>query len=770
MPFETDGLVPNRQVMHDFLASLFSELDGMEGGVFEIAYSDPSNAITRASLFEISPDGFNEAADFAARMKINNGVNCYFAPSIRKPSAHRNRRAKRADVMGACVVWADFDEPGAIEAATQQWRELQLPPHAVVVTGRIPNTRAQAFWRIDEKIEDFKLLDEALAGLHVGLNFHGDPKVVNVDRVMRLPGSISWPKQGKEGRVAELTELHNGSGAPAEPYEIERFQTVFPPRDPVAARKGEDGAPGGLFGETTAVKRAVPDPVTQTREFDTLGRRIDGREEYGMRVICGTIRNLAAKLDRWPTADEVYVEAWPTFARECAPKVARVGEDSAVGLEREGRGSTWFVAKCKTHVRRAHEGAITGLETVDRAKVAVALNSQPDPSILRSAPALNFFGGDFSAARFIGRIAPKVDYLVEGVVPQSRPALLAAIGGLGKSFVALDLCLKVAAGPTFGVPPKWFGRDVTGHGAALFITAEDDENAIHRRLNSITDDEMLGRARERLHILPLPNHGGALPLVAKTPAGPQVTTQMHDLIKQASAVPDLRLIVIDPLQAFCLADVNTEPAVAQALWAAVSQLSAQTGATVIILHHMRKDGLGEVKGLAQARESIRGTSAIVDGARLALVMYPLDGERASKAAKGLSLGATVFGDLVAGGVVKTNDEADKSEHFFQRAESGLLHDRTMEINEAIRHGGSLAKASVDAIFEEVNRAGAEGDGYSVSSRSNRPLWELVVERGDVSEKAAKGYVSDWSKNNLFEIKRTNKRTYIERAVHPMQGV
>jgi hypothetical protein len=40
---------------------------------------------------------------------------------------------------------------------------------------------------------------------------------------------------------------------------------------------------------------------------------------------------------------------------------------------------------------------------------------------------------------------------------------------------------------------------------------------------------------------------------------------MHHLIDEARGVPDLRLVAIDPLQAFVGADVNADPAVAQTL-------------------------------------------------------------------------------------------------------------------------------------------------------------------------------------------------------------
>ena len=57
----------------------------------------------------------------------------------------------------------------------------------------------------------------------------GDTAVVNPSRVLRLAGSIAWPR--KEGRIAELTELLlPASGKPAE-YLLEQVAKAFAPVD-----------------------------------------------------------------------------------------------------------------------------------------------------------------------------------------------------------------------------------------------------------------------------------------------------------------------------------------------------------------------------------------------------------------------------------------------------------------------------------------------------------------------------------------------------------
>jgi hypothetical protein len=802
-------LTPNTEAARAFLEFAFAPFDGT--GLIEIAHSgSDGGAITRASLFPNTPEGRAEAAQHAGRVNMVPGQNTYFAPSLRLDTANRHKRAKKIDVLGSPIVWADFDEPGSPAAGRELYNAKGFAPHRVVVTGKVPEMRAQAFWLLDEIVKDQVELDEMLAGLHVGLEFVADPKVVNADRVMRLPGCIAWPKPGKEGRVPELTELHTPKQAPTEARSISAFVATFPRKAPVPARKGHDVDPGaddlltrtpapatqptgepGLqaaqpqgiaagYSASTWLTPAPTIPSTSSTpsaghgngvERDMLGRVIDGRDQYAMGILFNSIRSLAASLDRWPTPDELFADAWQTYSTHAAPKAQRTGETIEAGLEREGRGVTWFKEKVLTHHRRALDGAIGGLENVAKCKEAQAIKDaeRRTPAegtgtgnplapgntagfALTSRNPLRFDAGSYTARRFIGRAVPPVQWLVEDFFPQGRPAVLAAIGGLGKSFITLDLCVKIAAGPIFGVRPKWFGHDVAAEGSALFITAEDDENAVHRRLDAITDDAALHKAADRLHVIPLPDNGGALHLVANSKAGPTLTEHMIHLIEDARKISDLKLVVIDPLQAFCSADVNTDPAVAQTLWSALSQLTAETGASVLILHHMRKDGLGEVKSLAQARESIRGTSAIVDGARLALAMYPLDTEKAQAASKGLDV-PFEFGNFVAGGVVKANDEGDKSEHFLVRSESGVLSDRTGDVMLAYQQARQIPHEVIGAIFDEISLAEQAGNPYGVAANAKRPLWRLVAEKGDVPESAAKGWVKSWDQNGCFERTR-----------------
>jgi hypothetical protein len=101
------------------------------------------------------------------------------------------------------AVYADFDDAGALEKAERLCLEKNIPPTARVVTGRQPHTRGQLWWRLQEPLRDANACRRINRAIAAALG--GDPTVVNPGRVMRLGGSIAWPK--KPGRAKESTEF-----------------------------------------------------------------------------------------------------------------------------------------------------------------------------------------------------------------------------------------------------------------------------------------------------------------------------------------------------------------------------------------------------------------------------------------------------------------------------------------------------------------------------------------------------------------------------------
>lgn len=91
----------------------------------------------------------------------------------------------------------------------------------------------------------------------------------------------------------------------------------------------------------------------------------------------------------------------------------------------------------------------------------------------------------FAAAALTGREVPERHWLVRGMIPSGTVTLLSGDGGTGKSLIALQLAAACALGR------HWIGRGVAS-GDALFISAEDDEPELHRRLADVIEAEGVG--------------------------------------------------------------------------------------------------------------------------------------------------------------------------------------------------------------------------------------------------------------------------------------
>lgn len=88
----------------------------------------------------------------------------------------------------------------------------------------------------------------------------------------------------------------------------------------------------------------------------------------------------------------------------------------------------------------------------------------------------------FTATMLDGKEVPARNWLVPGLIPSGTVTLLTGDGGTGKSLLALQLATACALGK------PWLGKTVAG-GRALFVSAEDDEDELHRRLADVLEAE-----------------------------------------------------------------------------------------------------------------------------------------------------------------------------------------------------------------------------------------------------------------------------------------
>jgi len=350
-------------------------------------------------------------------------------------------------------------------------------------------------------------------------------------------------------------------------------------------------------------------------------------------------------------------------------------------------------------------------------------------------PPLPFTLMEWDARAAFAGDAPPQRWLISHVIPRGVAGLIASAGDLGKSFLCLELCLRVTRGPLKGtcIEAPLFGGLIGSYGAAAFLTAEDGRGSVHRRLRALDPDGQRQAKREHpLFIVPLPDSGGPFPIVAEEKGKAVMTPAFAALRDQLRAIPDLALVVLDPLQCFVHADVNADPQAAAITMAALNMLAAETSATVLATHHVRKEREAP-KNAQEARHLIRGSSALVDQSRVAIVLWPPDEAEARKACRLLDADFSPNA-IVRGAVVKSNDGADRSTWTLLRGPTGMLRDVTHALKARTAPPAELVAELATAIAKAAN------DGRPFTRTGTNGLYERRAELGDAFAETSKNQI------------------------------
>jgi AAA domain len=485
------------------------------------------------------------------------------------------------DFYALTTLYADLDNDVSATASAS-CRSRGCPPTDVVITGRYPFVRAQVLWRLDNPIREADVCQQQILALAQALD--GDGSVFNPGRVLRLGGSIAWPM--KEGRVIERTEFMDFSDGRPKAYMPEAIAKAFPITRPTFVQSGAEQAPAAKLESSAASKLLIGTPGVSVDDCMSAIRAGDHWHDNLLRVVGHWIAREWSDFEILAAAESMTL---PGYTDDQTRR--EVSQMIAGGRRKWGKENP-------TH--------------------------DVEESFQKSA----FDLMEWTADRYAGE-AKLIRWLCRGTIPLGVPVLVAAMGGLGKSYLALDLALHTAAGVAGLEQPRLiFGGRLEGEGTAVLITAEDSFDAIHRRLNRIDPEARRLRHPQRLIVLPTSSVGGAQPLITADRRKVMRAPFLSAFKEQLASFHDLRLVVFDPLQAFVAADVNADPAAAQFLWSTMSELAATTGATVLLTRHMRKEGMSRIVDADDAREAIRGTTALVDGARLVYALWKLDRDTA----------------------------------------------------------------------------------------------------------------------------------------------
>lgn len=206
---------------------------------------------------------------------------------------------------------------------------------------------------------------------------------------------------------------------------------------------------------------------------------------------------------------------------------------------------------------------------------------------VRRDPAPGLDACAFTADELAGSPAPFRPWHVKNMVPIKAVTLLQGDGGTGKSLLALQLAVSTVLGR------PWLGQEVR-RGNVLYLSAEDDRDEVHRRLEAITLDHGVDLADlPGLKVLDMTGRDSILAAADRT--GRLLATDLWEELEQLIAQWEPVLIAIDNLADVFAGEENSRPHARQF----VSQLQGCAGrsnAAVLLIGHPSLAGIASGSG------------------------------------------------------------------------------------------------------------------------------------------------------------------------------
>lgn len=555
-------------------------------GCFNLVAIDPETAFVTGRTF--APKDWD--AMRAWLTERNGRQNLYFTVNEPYPTAPDKKLAK-GDIAAIRAVYVDADphkdklfddERRRLLDLARAARSSSCPPTFVVDSGG----GVQFFWRLAQKLPASGHRQWAEAQGRALAYAVGGDAVQNIDRIMRLPGTVNIPDATKRarGRTAAGARVFAATGAV---YTTDALSFYATPRGP-----GSDHP--DTSGNIAAVQRTLDMQAIAAGPGQNLLARLAAAALAEPR--------LQAVLDGKPLkgADQ-------SGSAYRAALVARLCEHGGFTPTEYAAVAT-SLPHCNTNKdipggwprQFAREWCNVGLMCAAERWFDPVPEVEPNPFDVQHARHVG-------QAREEARIAwedpsdwdydttPPADWVVEGMIPRGEITLLLGTGGTGKTLLAMQMATGLAAGASV------LGRPVKQQKVMLFL-CEDRAEELKRRQRSIDASLGLQRGRYKGHLRTVSRkfEDNALFTWDNRTNTFTLTPLWHSMRNDAAAF-GADLIVIDTLaDVFGGSEIDKQQ-VRKFLNVCLGKLVESTGGAVLLLGHPSQSGMASGDGTSGSR-------------------------------------------------------------------------------------------------------------------------------------------------------------------------
>ena len=660
---------PEIDTVKAHLAILFAPCaEHYPDGMIEIAYGQ--DGPNQAQHFGITKKGLEEAAAYAVG-RNKEGQNVYVGVNPRKPTTPRGKRAGADCIEIAFWQFADFDEQEAVQKLASG--DLPIKPTYTVTTGTTPFKRPHFYWRLEEPVGNLEEWTKRQKGIADSL---GGDHVIDPPRIMRIAGLVNYPPQHKlkRGYKVEVVTLKTEFSSERPDVLPEQIAAAYPCKNHTVDAHG-------MLDPQAANTLAAMSPGTKIENL--IAACQSGQEWHN-----NMVRLTATQASRGRTNAEI------------------MGLAHAITLP------GYSIADTQREMATALHGARTKYDLPEPEEQTVEeeeAGREPADSVFELL--------DMDTLENL----PPPTWLIDGLITDYGLTVLYGDPGAGKSFVALDMSLRIA----FGM--DWHGDKVTQSGV-LYVAGEG-ARGLGGRVRGWRKEHALEGADAPFTLLPV-----AVQLLDDKERSKLIRTIDAAITK---ADHPIGLIVIDTVsRAIAGGDENGQETMSMFV-KACDDIKQHCGGAVMAVHHAGKD---KERGMRGSTVLLGGCDASIKVEKSEQIVTistekQKDGEEA----------APIY--LTAKKIEWPMGLEMQSTLVLTKSSKPLLNER------------DLSRMAVQEIFELVDRRWNEGSPlspYPHAKRAGRYIVDHICKTYDVSAKTAEHYVEDWQLNGMMRTEETRK--------------